>query len=65
MGCKKANAYKLLNKRSHRSLGMQITNDRIRLFNQNKNGVVLITDMVNELQEACGTKVAIKLINQS
>ena len=65
VGRAKANAYKQLNKPSHQSMGMQITTDRINLFNQNKNGYVMITDMVNELQEPCGTKVAIELINQS
>ncbi|MEO5890421.1 MAG: two-component regulator propeller domain-containing protein [Ferruginibacter sp.] len=65
VGRVKANAYKQLNKPSHQSMGMQITTDRINLFNQNKNGYVMITDLVNELQEPCGTKVAIELINQS
>ena len=65
VGRAKANAYKQLNKISHESMGMQITTDRINLFNQNtKNGYVKITDMVNEFQEPCGTKVAIELINQ-
>lgn len=66
VGRAKANSYKQLNKISHESMGMQITTDRINLFNQNnKNGYVKITDMVNEFQEPCGTKVAIELINQS
>jgi hypothetical protein len=46
-------------------MGMQITTDRINLFNQNKNGFVKITDMVNEMQQPCGTKVVIELINHS
>lgn len=66
VGRAKANSYKQLNKISHESMGMQITTDRINLFNQNnKNGYIKITDMVNEFQEPCGTKVAIELINQS
>jgi ligand-binding sensor domain-containing protein/putative methionine-R-sulfoxide reductase with GAF domain len=65
VGRAKAKSYKQLNKPSHQSMGMQITTERINLFNQNKNGSVLITDMVNELQEPCGTKVTIELINQS
>jgi two-component system LytT family sensor kinase len=65
VGRAKANSYKQLNRPSHQSMGMQITTDRINLFNQNKNGFVKITDMVNELREPCGTRVTIELINQS
>ncbi|MEP7106742.1 MAG: two-component regulator propeller domain-containing protein [Ferruginibacter sp.] len=65
VGRAKANAYKQLNRPSHQSMGMQITTDRINLFNQNNNGCVVITDMFNEMQEPCGTKVIIELINQS
>ena len=65
VGRAKANAYKKLNERLHESMGMQITTDRINLFNQNKNGSVMITDMVNDMQEPCGTKVVINLINLS
>jgi ligand-binding sensor domain-containing protein/putative methionine-R-sulfoxide reductase with GAF domain len=65
VGRAKANAYKQLNKPSHQSMGMQITTDRINLYNQNKNGYVMITDLVNKMQEPCGTKVEIDLINQS
>ena len=61
----KAAAYKQLNKPAYQSMGMQITKDRINLFNQGKNGSVKITDLVNEQQEACGTKVEVELINQS
>jgi len=65
VGRAKANAYKRLNKPAHQSLGMQITTDRINLYNQNKNGSVIITDLVNEMQEPGGTKVEIDLINPS
>ena len=65
VGRAKANEYKQLNKPSHQSMGMQITTDRINLFNQNKNGFVKITDLVNEMQQPCGTKVVIELINHS
>ena len=44
-------------------MGMQITTDRINLYNQNKNGYVVITDVMNEMQEPSGTKVEIDLIN--
>ncbi|MEO7488547.1 MAG: histidine kinase, partial [Ferruginibacter sp.] len=62
VGRAKAGIYKELNKSSHQSMGMQITIDRINLFNQNKSGFVKITDIVNELNEPDGTKVEVKLI---
>jgi ligand-binding sensor domain-containing protein/putative methionine-R-sulfoxide reductase with GAF domain len=65
VGRAKANEYRQLNKPSHQSMGMQITTDRINLFNKNNNGFVKITDLVDEQQQPCGTKVAIELINQS
>ncbi|MEP6713364.1 MAG: histidine kinase [Ferruginibacter sp.] len=64
VGRAKANEYKQLNKSSYQSMGIQITTDRINLFNQNKNCFVKITDLVNKIQQPCGTKVAIELINQ-
>jgi ligand-binding sensor domain-containing protein/putative methionine-R-sulfoxide reductase with GAF domain len=63
VGRAKANEYKLLNKSAHQSMGMQITTDRINLFNQNNNGFVKIIDMVDEQYQPCGTKVIIELIN--
>jgi LytS/YehU family sensor histidine kinase len=54
VGRAKANAYKMLNKPAHQSMGMQITTDRINLYNQNKNGYVVITDLMNEMQESSG-----------
>jgi ligand-binding sensor domain-containing protein/putative methionine-R-sulfoxide reductase with GAF domain len=62
VGRAKAGIYKELNKSSHQSMGMQITIDRINLFNQKKNGFVKITDIVNALNEPAGTKVEVKLI---
>ena len=64
VGRTKANTYKQLNKPSHQSMGMQITADRIHLFNQGKDGSVTITDLENEQHEPIGTRVAIVLINQ-
>lgn len=64
VGRAKANSYKQLNKPSHQSMGMQITTDRINLFNHGKNGYVTITDMIDEWQHPCGTRVEIELINQ-
>jgi len=65
VGRVKAAAYKEINKPTHESMGMQITTERINLFNQNKNGSVKITDLVNEFNEPVGTKVEVELTNQS
>jgi ligand-binding sensor domain-containing protein len=65
VGRAKAGAYKELNRSSQESMGMQITTDRINLFNQNKNGLVTIIDLLNEYNEPAGTKVEVILINQS
>ena len=65
VGRAKAESYKQLNKPAHESMGMQITTDRINLFNQSRNGAVKITDIVNEYHQPAGTKVEVELINQS
>ncbi len=65
VGRAKANEYRELNKPSHQSMGMQITTDRINLFNRNNKGFVKITDLMDEQQQPCGTQVTIQLINQS
>lgn len=65
VGRAKANEYKQMNRPSHQSMGMQITTDRINLFNQHENGFVKITDMMDEQEQPCGTRVIIELINQS
>jgi len=63
IGRKKAMEYKLLNKPAHQSIGMDITKERINLFNQNNNGRVAITDLYNEYNEPDGTRVTVSLIN--
>ena len=63
IGRKKAMEYKLLNKPTHQSMGLDITKERINLFNQNNNGSITITDLYNEYKEAAGTRVTISLIN--
>lgn len=65
VGRVKANEYKEINKPVHKSMGMQITTDRINLFNQSKSGWVKITDIVDTNNEPAGTKVEVELINQS
>ena len=65
VGRAKAASYKQLNKPTHESMGMQITTDRINLFNQHKNGSVIITDLLNKQHESAGTRVEVELVNQS
>jgi hypothetical protein len=64
VGRVKAASYKLLNKPTHESMGMQITAARINLFNQHNNGSVKITDLYDKHGNSAGTKVEIDLINQ-
>ena len=64
VGRTKAAVYKQLNKPAHESMGMQITTDRINLFNQTSNSSVKITDLYDGQQQPAGTKVEIELINQ-
>ncbi|MBL0356862.1 MAG: histidine kinase [Chitinophagaceae bacterium] len=65
VGREKAGEYKKINKPVYESMGMQITTDRINLFNQYKSGSVKITDLVDSNNQPCGTKVEVALINQS
>ncbi|MGZ5191481.1 MAG: histidine kinase, partial [Flavisolibacter sp.] len=65
IGRKQAEVYKQLNKPNYQSMGLDITRDRINLFNQRNNGSVTITDLYNENKEATGTKVEVHLLNQS
>ena len=65
VGRAKAAVYKDINRPSHESMGMQITNDRINLFNQNKNSAIEITDLVDIHNVPMGTRVEVELLNQS
>jgi LytS/YehU family sensor histidine kinase len=64
IGRLKGGEYKKLNRSSQTSFGMQITKDRINLFNQHTNGSVKITDLYNELQQPAGTIVEVWLNTQ-
>ena len=64
VGRAKAAGYKQLNKPAHMSMGMQITSERIHLFNQQSSGSVKITDLYDENQQPCGTRVEVELLNQ-
>jgi hypothetical protein len=63
IGRKKAMEYKLLNKSTHQSMGLDITKDRINLINQNNTGSITIIDLYNEYKEAIGTRVTVSLVN--
>jgi ligand-binding sensor domain-containing protein len=64
IGRKKAATYKQQNKLSYGSMGIQITEERINIFNQAGNGSVIITDLHDEFNEPSGTKVEVSLIIQ-
>ena len=62
IGRKKAMEYNLFNKPGHKSVGLDITKERIAHFNNEKvDKSISITDVVNENNEPMGTKVIIKL----
>jgi LytS/YehU family sensor histidine kinase len=65
VGRTKAAEFKNLNKPSHASYGIQITKDRIEMFNQGQEQSVRITDLYNEQNEAAGTKVEVWLAVQN
>ncbi len=64
VGRLKAGEYKKLNRSSGKPFGMQITKDRINLFNQDNNGSVKITDLYDEFQQPEGTLVEVWLTTQ-
>ena len=63
VGRKKSSAYNALNKPNHNSLGLQITQQRISIFNeQNRAGSTLnIEDLFDENEQPCGTRVILKI----
>lgn len=64
VGRQKAGVYKKINKPSQVSFGMQISKDRIDLFNQGQNSQVKITDLYNLQHLPEGTKVEVWLTTQ-
>lgn len=60
VGREKAAAIKLPGPIPHNSYGMQLSSERVNLFNA-APGHVTITDLYNEKKEACGTRVTISL----
>ena len=65
VGRAQAAAYKMLNKLSRDSYGVQMTNERIGLFNQHTNGSVKITDLYDQASRPSGTMVEVWLNTQS
>jgi len=63
IGREKSATYKEQNKPSHKSMGMQITLERINIHNQKRQskGEVAITDLFDEEGKAAGTKVQVRL----
>jgi LytS/YehU family sensor histidine kinase len=62
VGRVKADEYNRQNKPGHKSVGLQITADRIALFNhEEQDKAVKVIDLYNDKQEPCGTKVEIFL----
>ena len=64
IGRKQAATYKQQNKLAYASMGMQITEERINIFNQRNNGSVKISDICDEKDLSLGTKVEVSLIIQ-
>jgi ligand-binding sensor domain-containing protein len=65
IGRAQASVYKKINKPSSISLGMELTTERINLFNQKNNGAVTITDLADANHLPAGTRVEVCLVNQS
>jgi tetratricopeptide (TPR) repeat protein len=63
VGRKKSASYNALNKPNHNSLGMQITQQRISIFNEQHqaNSMVDIEDLYDENTQPCGTGVTLKI----
>jgi ligand-binding sensor domain-containing protein/anti-sigma regulatory factor (Ser/Thr protein kinase) len=63
IGRLKSSEYNRLNKPRHNSIGVPITEERIKMHNDGdkKNGYIKITDLVNEKNESTGTRVEIIL----
>lgn len=64
VGRAKAEEYKKMNRPSHLSMGLNITEQRINLFNKTDTGSVNITDLTGNENEVLGTRVEIILNNQ-
>ncbi|MBX9785503.1 MAG: histidine kinase [Chitinophagaceae bacterium] len=63
VGRKQSTEYNLQNKPKHKSVGLQITEDRIAHFNKTEQaaGAICFTDLTDENNEPAGTKVEINI----
>ncbi|MEP7250872.1 MAG: histidine kinase [Ginsengibacter sp.] len=63
IGRKQAADYNTLNKLRHKSVGLSITEERIHLYNQERNasGYVRITDLFDDANHPAGTRVEVKI----
>ncbi len=63
IGREKAEDYNKMNKLHHKSVGLKITEDRIRLFNHEEhlNGHIKIIDLYDANNQPGGTRVEVKL----
>lgn len=63
VGRELAAVYNQQNRPHHKSLGLSITEERIRIFNrnQNTNGQLTITDLYDAFHQPAGTEVEIKI----
>lgn len=63
IGREQSAKYKNANNLNHESLGNKLTQERIEIFNQQQSaeGGVTITDLYNEKNEPCGTRVRVKI----
>jgi sensor histidine kinase YesM len=63
IGRKQSENYNLQNKLHHKSVGLKITEDRIKLFNQveHVNGFIQIFDLYDGNNKPGGTRVEVKI----
>jgi LytS/YehU family sensor histidine kinase len=61
IGRQQAAAYNLHNKPHHKSIGLQITEDRINHFNNEAFDAIKITDLYNESNKPYGTKIEVTI----
>jgi tetratricopeptide (TPR) repeat protein len=63
VGRKKSSDYNALNKPNHNSLGLQITEQRINIFNEQHqaNSMLNIEDLFDENNQPSGTRITVKI----
>lgn len=63
IGREKSRRFNSQNKPNHNSMGLQLIEERINIFNlqQNGEGGVVITDLYDENHEPCGTRIELKI----